>query len=521
MMDIQSSTLNELFKLHPVIIMGWVTPVRPAGIAQVGIPKSLYDDQPKGLECLIDPWVLAQSHSWTLEADDRADLYLNDEPAPVTGDTVRPGEESLRMRLYVPHRRLRHGVNRLYYKVTRASGGDEVSDDLTFLYHLRAPGEPAPEGLELLIPADVIDEGVSAERAAQGVTFGFDYSNRRPYDRIQFLLGDATDEWEIADGAPVPEVRTLFTDKFQEAGDNRRAQVEFRVLDQLGNSSQSSVYVLDIHLNRLAPPEITSVKDGKEVEIPHGASTVETAVMLSGTASGDKGVDIFDGADFKGSAHASSDGIWNFAVIGLALGEHSFTAKALYGSGQVSSARDLTVAFPLSFGDAYVMATQNYVIADHRLPNNPIPSSNASYTRVAVGGVPPHKYSSSNPQVAVVDADTGYVRAAGNGQAQITVTDGDGVSASYTITVSGVQIVSLLVSVMWGQGGVLEEAVYDAFIGNYRHEGDLPSILGWPNSWYWARRGHENQTHGVVRDLAGGSTLQLKSSYFPAVQHLR
>ena len=104
-MDIQSSTLNELFKLYPVIIMGWVTPVRPAGIAQVGIPKSLYDDQPKGLECLIDPWVLAQSHSWTLEADDRADLYLNDEPAPVTGDTVRPGEESLRMRLYVPHRR--------------------------------------------------------------------------------------------------------------------------------------------------------------------------------------------------------------------------------------------------------------------------------------------------------------------------------------------------------------------------------------------------------------------------------
>ncbi|WP_460126647.1 hypothetical protein [Pseudomonas sp. H3_A05] len=47
-MDIQSPALNELFDLIPVIIMGWVTPVKPAGIADGGIPKSLYDDQPRG-----------------------------------------------------------------------------------------------------------------------------------------------------------------------------------------------------------------------------------------------------------------------------------------------------------------------------------------------------------------------------------------------------------------------------------------------------------------------------------------
>ncbi|SFH27688.1 Ig-like domain-containing protein [Pseudomonas sp. NFACC45] len=247
-MDTPSKTLANLV---PVMIPGWVTPVKPVDLAHGGIPKSLYDGQTRGLECLIDPLPEPdpQRRVWTMQADDRVDLYVNDESTPVAGATIIKGEENDRIRLYVPHGRLIQGVNRLHYKVTRPSGGGEDSEDLNVLYHLRAPGEPAPEGLDLVIPPDVISDGISGERAAQGVAFGFDYSYRRPFDHIRFLLGDTTDEWEIAD-ASVPEVKTYFTNFFQQAGDNPNTLVEFVVLDQLGNSNRSSIKYLDIHLGR-------------------------------------------------------------------------------------------------------------------------------------------------------------------------------------------------------------------------------------------------------------------------------
>ncbi|MFL6611994.1 MAG: RCC1 domain-containing protein, partial [Pseudomonas sp.] len=259
-MNIQSSALNELFTLYPVIIMGWVTPVKPAGSAHGGIPKSLYDNQPNGLRCLIDPWTELQRRSWTMMVDDRADLYVNDDAFPAAGKDVGPGEEQLRMELFVPHGRLLNGVNRLHYKVTRPGGAEMPSRDLLVLYHLRAPGEPAPQGLDLVIPPDVIAGGVSAERAAQGVAFGFTYSNRRTYDRINFLIGNTTVPFEVLDGS-VPVVHTLFTDTFVQAGDNPNTPLEFRVMDQLGNSSQSSIKYIDVHLNQALTPLEPSVKE--------------------------------------------------------------------------------------------------------------------------------------------------------------------------------------------------------------------------------------------------------------------
>ncbi|WP_434628350.1 RCC1 domain-containing protein [Pseudomonas sp. Z6-14] len=264
-MDIQSSALSELFTLYPVIIMGWVTPVKPADRAHGGIPKSLYDDQPRGLRCLIDPWTELQRRSWTMAVDDRADLYVNDDPFPVAGKDVGPGEEQLRMELHVPHGRLLDGVNRLHYKVTRPGQNGAPSRDLLVLYHLRAPGEPAPQGLDLVIPPDVIADGVSAERAAQGVAFGFTYSNRRTYDRINFLIGNATVPFEVLDGS-VPVVHTLFTDTFVQAGDNPDTPLEFRVMDQLGNSNQSAIKYIAVHLDQIEPelpaPIVEGVQDG-------------------------------------------------------------------------------------------------------------------------------------------------------------------------------------------------------------------------------------------------------------------
>ena len=80
-MDIQSAALNELFELHPVIIPGWVSPVKPDGIAHGGIPKALYDGQAQGLECLVDPWTELQLRSWIMAVDDRVDLYSTTIPS--------------------------------------------------------------------------------------------------------------------------------------------------------------------------------------------------------------------------------------------------------------------------------------------------------------------------------------------------------------------------------------------------------------------------------------------------------
>ncbi|WP_417697367.1 hypothetical protein [Pseudomonas sp.] len=287
-MDIQSSELDELFKMVPVIIPGWITPVKPAGLAHGGIPKSLYDDQPRGLQCLIEPLVEMQRHAWTLEAWDRVDLYVNDDPTPAAGDTVQPGEEANRMPLYIPHGRLNHGVNRLHYLVTRPSdNSSQPSGDLFVLYHLRAPGEPAPDGLDLVIPSDVVIDGVSAERAAQGVEFGFTYTNPRDYDRINFLVGNFPVPFEVTD-ASMPVVKTLFTDTFQQAGDNPNTLLEYRVTDQLGNSNQSPIKRLDIHLGQpleLFPPSIdealgdqldpANTPNGATVRIPAEVNLLE------------------------------------------------------------------------------------------------------------------------------------------------------------------------------------------------------------------------------------------------------
>jgi hypothetical protein len=93
-------------------------------------------------------------------------------------------------------------------------------------------------------------------------------------------------------------------------------------------------------------PTLTSVKGSPSgVEIPQGGVTVETAVTLSGVAAKGQKVEIFDGTVSKGPATADpTTGVWTLLISALAVAAHSFTAKALYGSGAVSTARTLTVA---------------------------------------------------------------------------------------------------------------------------------------------------------------------------------
>jgi hypothetical protein len=90
-------------------------------------------------------------------------------------------------------------------------------------------------------------------------------------------------------------------------------------------------------------PSIVSVKGVSNIEIPHGGSTTETRVTITGTAEKTQRVQVFDGQLVMGEVIVNSTGSWTFPLIGLSLGLHSITAKALYGSGDVSPERRFSV----------------------------------------------------------------------------------------------------------------------------------------------------------------------------------
>ncbi|QKZ04705.1 hypothetical protein [Pseudomonas eucalypticola] len=184
-------------------------------------------------------------------------------------------------------------------------------------------------------------------------------------------------------------------------------------------------------------PVITSAHDANGA-VSNGGSTTLTTLTLSGTAVTDHRIHIRDNGTRLTTLTVSSSGSWSYVAQGLATGSHSFTAEADYGSGLISTSWSITITVAaLSFGSNVTLSTSNYHVASNRPPANP--PSFATYTRTATGGTPPYAYSSSNTHVASIDA-YGKVRAAGNGQIQMTVRDGRGNTASHTLTVSGVTV---------------------------------------------------------------------------------
>ncbi|MHC8393505.1 hypothetical protein ACYZT8_07540 [Pseudomonas sp. LB3P93] len=175
-------------------------------------------------------------------------------------------------------------------------------------------------------------------------------------------------------------------------------------------------------------PSISSVKGSPSgVEIPDNGTTTETSIMLTGTASKGQKVDVLDGAVSKGQPIADLiTGIWTLLVSGLTVAAHSFTAKALYGSGQISTPpRTLTVVTEMML-DLTPMVLNGFNISIARsgldwalTGNDPTGTADA---RVPTGGSPPYTYRSSHPNIASVDSN-GRVRSEGNGQATIYVTD--------------------------------------------------------------------------------------------------
>lgn len=227
-------------------------------------------------------------------------------------------------------------------------------------------------------------------------------------------------------------------------------------------------------------PIITSLTDSMGASIANGAGTADTSVNATGTALANGNIEIYDGVSSKGTAVVSPAGLWTHTLSALVVGAHSLTAKALYGTGQISAPWAFTVvtATPdLTIDETPVSLNGAIYIFEHGRLEAAYDSS-TSITRTAHGGTPAYTYSSSNDSVATVDSASGYVRAMSNGQTTITVRDTLNQSKSYSVSVTGVTHIGFLGIGTWpganngaaGRGGRLPSssqlsAIYAVFGG--------------------------------------------------------
>ncbi|EJM18578.1 hypothetical protein PMI21_02150 [Pseudomonas sp. GM18] len=245
--NVNSAQASAGLLLVPMFIPGSKQTVLPPGYAHLGIPQSIYQ-MPNGLALVVDPVTMLKT--FTLDAFDTVEVWANGKATSVS-KVILPGEEQLRILLYLPLGRLVNGVNQLFYRVTRPSGNFEDSTPvLDVLYHDPAPGNPAPAGITIVFPPNIVANGVGPAEAAAGVLVTFNVSFARPFDEIRLDVGTWNTTFTVTDPSK-PITLTLTAADFQQIGDNANTPVKCTVTDQLGNGNQSATTYLDIHANRL------------------------------------------------------------------------------------------------------------------------------------------------------------------------------------------------------------------------------------------------------------------------------
>ncbi|VVQ33957.1 hypothetical protein PS947_03787 [Pseudomonas fluorescens] len=142
---------------------------------------------------------------------------------------------------------------------------------------------------------------------------------------------------------------TLAYNAIKDLADGSRLELHFKAALTLSREEAEAidapVKVYTIRAIEDVTPSITLVTGSPSGdEVIEGAIIVETAVTLTGSAAKGQKVSVLDGTTSKGEPTAdSATGIWTLAVTGLSVTPHSFTARALYGSGASSAARTLIV----------------------------------------------------------------------------------------------------------------------------------------------------------------------------------
>lgn len=258
----------SILALRPVLIAGMVTPV---GNGDGGVNLSMVSDNPAGLLTAVDPWQ-------RMAEGDRIEIFWDDEI--VASRSIEPADIDQRLILFLPAEPIvPDWAEKVFYRLTRAgSPTTEDSVPLRVRVKLDRPAgvdkDPHLPGHSELaaprLPQDVIDNGVDAKWAAQGVpTEIAAYPGRAARDTIELRWGDATvthrvTDAEAADSAPI--VITVDQAAILAGGDSSNLLVHYQVFDEVWNFStewslQTFVEV-DANAQRLDAPIIKESVNG-------------------------------------------------------------------------------------------------------------------------------------------------------------------------------------------------------------------------------------------------------------------
>ena len=249
--------------------------------ADCGIAKAFYDLRPNGATVIINP-VLAQQPKDTFSIHVNGIMRVDSQQSQSTDDAVT---------LHIPKNLLRSDpgfVNELTYTVKRTTGAEDTYEPpWTILYNAIRPGMEDKNGdeghseLELGLPRDVLEDGIDADRAAQGVQVWFSYPYCRPYDRIVLNCNGHDVEWVVhPDEAPATPTSTptrigrlLEKADLEAAGDHPQFSFTYTVFDQIGNGadlnspwSAAIRIVVDLKGARMTAPDVAEDPDD-----PHDA----------------------------------------------------------------------------------------------------------------------------------------------------------------------------------------------------------------------------------------------------------
>jgi hypothetical protein len=270
----QVSSENAVLALFPPDV---VDSNRSVAGADCGIAINYYDLTPMGAKVRVDPY-FDQAPLDTVSLNVNGELNVASTQTQSADDAVT---------LYIPKNKLKADpgfINTLTYTVTRGSQNQGTSEPpLGILYNDIRPGiEDRVQGddghseLELILPRDVLEDGIDSDRAALGVQVCFSYPYCRPYDKI-WLNCNGHDVYRAVTADEAPAVPTteptricLTLDKavFERAGDHPQFVFNFTVSDQIGNGADpdspwSATTLVDVDLNgvRLGAPDVTEDPD--------------------------------------------------------------------------------------------------------------------------------------------------------------------------------------------------------------------------------------------------------------------
>ncbi|WP_180698528.1 Ig-like domain repeat protein [Pseudomonas crudilactis] len=358
---------------------------------------------------------------------------------------------------------------KVFYTVRTAPGGTLIASRYLLLHIL-------PQAFDLLAPTLSSDQ----------TTIGAHYTGMTTGYTVR-IRATANTTWQSQSQPVQTGVPSTFTLPPDWRTTNRGADalINYTVYKSASGERLMFSKVLRTRIGEAATaPTLTSVKGSPSgVEIPQAGVTVETAVTLSGSAAKGQKVEIFDGTVSKGPATADpTTGVWTLLVSGLAVVAHSFTAKALYGSGGESSPPRTLKVVPELLVDVTPIRLFwiTISIAGTGLPWKPtgiIPT--ASQTSRRATGTLPITYTSSKPEIATVNGN-GDIRGLLTGTTRITIGDSTGQTKVIEVTVENQRRKLLWNRMQMTNAQALAWAnTYPGFSGFYHTKEDAKNFTGY------------------------------------------